>query len=65
MLLTQLGEVARANGDELSWLLTSFLAADAQRRGRWSQRLAKFAVTQRAGNRTCSAWATRWSALGR
>ncbi len=49
VLLTQLGQVARANGDDLTWLLTSFLAADAQRRGRWSRRLAEFAVAQRAG----------------
>ena len=64
VLLTQLGEVAKANGDDLTWLLTSFLAADAQRRGRWSQRLAEFAVTQRAGNRdVLGKWVTRWSAL--
>jgi toluene monooxygenase system protein E len=64
VLLTQLGQVARANGDDLTWLLTSFLAADAQRRGRWSHRLAQFAVTQRAGNRdVLSRWITRWSAL--
>ena len=64
MLLTQLGEVARANGDDLTWLLTSFLAADAQRRGRWSHRLAEFAITQRAGNRdVLGRWVTRWSAL--
>ena len=64
VLLTQLGEVAKANGDDLTWLLTSFLAADAQRRGRWSHRLAEFAVTQRAGNRdVLGTWVTRWSAL--
>ncbi len=64
VLLTQLGQVARQNGDELTWLLTSFLAADAQRRGRWSHRLAEFAVTQRPGNRdVLSKWITRWSAL--
>jgi toluene monooxygenase system protein E len=64
VLLTQLGEVAKANGDDLTWLLTSFLAADAQRRGRWSHRLAEFAVTQRAGNRdVLGKWVTRWSAL--
>jgi toluene monooxygenase system protein E len=64
VLLTQLGEVARANGDDLTWLLTSFLAADAQRRSRWSHRLAEFAITQRAGNRdVLGKWVTRWSAL--
>jgi toluene monooxygenase system protein E len=64
VLLTQLGEVAKANGDDLTWLLTSFLAADAQRRGRWSHRLAEFAIAQRAGNRdVLGKWVTRWSAL--
>ena len=62
--LTQLGQVARANGDDLTWLLSSFLAADAQRRGRWSRRLAEYAVAQRPGNRDVLAkWAGRWAAL--
>ena len=64
VLLTQLGQVARANGDDLTWLLTTFLAADAQRRGRWSHQLAEFAITQRAANRdVLGRWVTRWSAF--
>ncbi|HEY5355595.1 MAG TPA: hypothetical protein VIK57_24385 [Streptosporangiaceae bacterium] len=64
VLLTQLGAVAKANGDDLTWLLTSFLNADAQRRGRWSHRLAEFAVDQQPGNRdVLSRWITRWSGL--
>ena len=64
VLLTQLGQVARANSDDLTWLLTSFLAADAQRRGRWTQRLAEFAVTQREENRdVLGRWIARWSSL--
>ena len=64
VLLTQLGQVARANGDDLTWLLTAFLAADAQRRGRWSHPLAEFAITQRAANRdVLGRWVTRWSAF--
>ena len=62
VLLTQLGQVARANGDDLTWLLTSFLAADAQRRGRWSRALAAFAVAQRPENReVLGTWVARWS----
>jgi toluene monooxygenase system protein E len=64
VLLTQLGQVARDNGDNLSWLLTSFLAADSQRRGRWSRQLADLAVAQRPGNRAVlGKWIGRWSAL--
>ena len=64
VLLTQLGQVAKANGDDLTWLLGSFLAADSQRRGRWSRGLAEYAVAQRADNRAVLAkWAGRWAAL--
>jgi toluene monooxygenase system protein E len=64
VLLTQLGQVARTNGDDLTWLLTSFLAEDSRRRGRWSRALADLAVAQRADNRAVLAkWVTRWSAL--
>ncbi len=64
VLLTQLGQVAKANGDDLTWLLGSFLAADSQRRGRWGRGLAEYAVAQRAENRAVLAkWAGRWAAL--
>ena len=63
VLLTQLGQVAKANGDDLTWLLSSFLAADSQRRGRWSRRLAELAVAQRPENRdVLGKWIGRWSA---
>ena len=63
MLLTQLGQVAKGNGDDLTWLLTSFLAEDSRRRGRWSRALADFAVSQREENRAVLAkWIGRWSA---
>jgi toluene monooxygenase system protein E len=63
VLLTQLGQVARANGDNLTWLLTTYLDADARRRARWSRAVADLAVTQRPGNRAVLArWAGRWSA---
>ena len=64
VLLTQLGRVARSNGDDLTWLLTSFLAEDSRRRGRWSRALAEEAVAQRPENRAVlGKWVGRWSAL--
>src|SRR5271170_6116772 len=63
VLLTQLGQVAKSNSDDLTWLLTSFLAEDSRRRGRWSRALADFAVSQRPENRaTFAKWIGRWSA---
>jgi toluene monooxygenase system protein E len=64
VLLTQLGQVAKSHGDDLTWLLTSYLAEDASRRGRWSRALADLAVAQRPENRAVLAkWIGRWSAL--
>jgi toluene monooxygenase system protein E len=64
VLLTQLGQVAKSNNDDLTWLLTSFLAEDARRRGRWSRALAQEAVAQRPENRAVlGKWVGRWSAL--
>ena len=64
VLLTGLGEAARNDGDDLTWLLTSFLAEDSRRRGRWSRALAELAVTQRPGSRAVlGKWIGRWSAL--
>ena len=64
VLLTQLGEAAKSTGDDLTWLLTSFLAEDSRRRDRWSRALAELAVTQRPGNRAVlGRWTSRWSAL--
>jgi toluene monooxygenase system protein E len=62
VLLTQFGTVARANGDELEWLLSNLLAADARRRERWSTALGAFAVEHRAGNAdVLRRWVDRWS----
>src|ERR1700689_5365247 len=64
VLLTQLGQVAKSNSDDLTWLLTSFLAEDSRRRGRWSRALADFAVSQRQQNSAVFAkWIGRWAAL--
>ncbi len=63
VLLTQLGHAAKAGGDDLTWLLSSFLAADSQRRGRWSRQLAELAIAQRPENReVLGRWIERWSA---
>ena len=44
--------------------ITSFLAEDARRRGRWSRAMADLAVAQRPDNRgVLGKWAGRWSAL--
>src|SRR5215469_10192241 len=64
VLLTRLGEAAKSNGDDLTWLLTSYLAEDARRRGRWSRALAELAITQRPDTRAVlGKWVGRWSAL--
>jgi len=64
VLLTQLGQVAKGNGDDLSWLLTSLLAADSRRRDRWSRQLAELTIAQRPDNRAVlDKWIGRWSQL--
>jgi len=62
VLTRQLGEVAVANGDNLTWLVQRFLAADEQRRGRWSRALADFAAQQRpASGAAVHQWIRRWT----
>jgi len=62
-LLRQLGELARAHGDELTWLLLSFLAADSRRRDRWSAALAGYAIERRPENaEVLRGWLDAWSA---
>jgi toluene monooxygenase system protein E len=64
VLLTQLGQVAKDHGDDLTWMLTTFLAEDSRRRSRWSRALADFAVAQRPENRAVlGKWVSRWSQL--
>src|ERR1700750_2282495 len=61
--LSPLGQAAKARGDDLTWLLTSFLAEDSRRRGRWSRALADLAVAQRPDHRDVLAkWVGRWAA---
>jgi toluene monooxygenase system protein E len=64
VLLTQLGQVAKDHGDDLTWMLTTFLAEDSRRRSRWSRALADLAVAQRPDNRAVlGTWVSRWSGL--
>jgi toluene monooxygenase system protein E len=64
VLLTQLGRIAKDHGDDLTWMLTTFLTEDSRRRGRWSRALADFAVAQRPDNRAVlGTWVSRWSHL--
>ncbi len=61
VLLRQLGELAKAGGDQLTWLLTSFLQRDVDRRERWSGALASFAINANAANAAVlQGWVDRW-----
>lgn len=48
--LRQLGEVARDNGDEQTWLLAANLRVDSHRCQRWSAALARYAIGKRPEN---------------
>ncbi|TCK27623.1 toluene hydroxylase [Pseudonocardia endophytica] len=62
VLLRQLGDVARDNGDEQSWLLGGRLAADSDRRMRWSGALARYALENGPGNAgVLRKWIGKWS----
>ncbi len=62
VLLRQFGEVARDNDDDLTWMLTSFLRRDVDRRERWSGELARFAITAKPGNAgVLRRWVDRWT----
>jgi len=62
ILLHQLADAARGNGDDLTWLLLGNLAADAARCIRWSTALARYAIEQRARNRdVLRRWVARWT----
>jgi toluene monooxygenase system protein E len=64
VLIRQVANVAHANNDDLTWLLLSNLAIDADRGTRWSTALAQYAVEQRERNRdVLRRWADRWTPL--
>ena len=61
VLFRSFGQVARANGDDLTWLLLTTLASDAARNVRWSKALARYAVQQRPANEAVfQRWVDRW-----
>ena len=61
-LFRSFGQVARANGDDLTWLLLTSLANDAERNLRWSTALARYAVRERPANEEVfRGWAARWA----
>ena len=56
-----LGEVARANGDDLTWLLCENLHSDSLRRARWSGAVASLTVERRPENRAAlERWIAKW-----
>ena len=62
VLNRHLGEVARANGDDLTWLLCQNLHEDSARRARWSAAVASLAVEGRAENVTAfDRWVDKWA----
>ncbi len=62
ILIRQLADLAHDNNDDLTWLLLSNLAVDADRCARWSTALARFAIEQRDGNRdVLRRWSDRWA----
>ena len=62
ILLRQLGIVADANHDQLTWLLLSNLSIDAERNSRWSAALARYAISKRPENAAVlRKWTQRWT----
>jgi toluene monooxygenase system protein E len=61
VLIRQLGELARRNDDEQTWLLLSNLSLDSERCDRWSAALARFAIVGRSENRDVfRGWIAKW-----
>jgi Methane/Phenol/Toluene Hydroxylase len=62
ILLRQLGILADTNRDQLTWLLLSNLAIDAERNARWSAALARYAISRRPENvSVLQHWVQRWT----
>ena len=60
--LRQLGDVARTNGDDETWLLLSNLQLDARRCRRWSRALAAYALQGRPENAgVFRKWIDKWA----
>ncbi len=66
VLIRQVANLAHDNDDDLTWLLLSNLAIDADRCTRWSTALAQYAIEQQDGNRdVLRRWVDRWDQAGR
>jgi toluene monooxygenase system protein E len=63
-LLTQTGELARANDDTLLGLLTQAQMRDAERHRRWSAALVKMAFEVDGNQGVIEQWLERWVPLG-
>lgn len=62
VLLGTFKQAAGAAGDELGWLLATFLQEDADRRARWSQALSAYAIESDPNNKAVLArWIERWT----
>jgi toluene monooxygenase system protein E len=62
VLLRQLGLVAQANGDDLTWLLLENLHLDTERLLRWSTALARLAVDRNPDNApVLGRWVEKWT----
>ncbi|MGW0035496.1 toluene hydroxylase [Gordonia sp. NPDC003376] len=64
LLIRRLGEIGKAEGDELTWLLCRHLAKDSARRDSWSAELARYAVTRRPENEApLKKWIAKWAPI--
>lgn len=64
LLSRRFGEFARANGDQVDWLIGGFLQADNDRRTRWSTAAARFAIDRRPENSdVLRGWFARWAPI--
>ncbi|WP_067673205.1 toluene hydroxylase [Nocardia miyunensis] len=62
VLCRQLGEIARVNGDDQTWLIEGLLAADRQRRDTWSRALLDMVLTQQPGTgAVVDKWLAKWA----
>lgn len=61
LLVDRLAQLARDNGDELTWLLLMNLSKDSERAMRWSAALSKFAIDKRPENQAVlKRWVDQW-----
>ncbi len=64
VLVHQLGDTSRANGDEQEWLISKLIGEDSARRDRWSSALARYAIEKRPSNaKALRKWIDKWSVI--